>query len=127
MVADATKRPIEAVTATYFAVAAYFRLHRVIDAAQSIELKDHFDRLALDRALVQITSSERALTGEALATGEIGEEGVRAWASRRGREIDRARAAIHDIAGSGLTLSRLAVAVGLLSDLAKSPNRAGPE
>jgi glutamate dehydrogenase len=120
MVADDTKRPIEVVTGVYFSVAAYFRLHRVITAAQAIELKDHFDRLALDRALVQITSSERALTAEALATGQTGENAVQAWAEQRGREIERARAAIHGIAGSGLTLSKLAVAVGLLSDLAKS-------
>jgi glutamate dehydrogenase len=119
IVADATQQPIGAVSQTYFAMGAYFRLHRIMVAAEAIELKDHFDRLALDRALVQIASSERALTAEALATGEAGDEAVRAWTDRRGREVERARATVHDIAGSGLTLSKLAVAVGLLSDLAK--------
>jgi glutamate dehydrogenase len=120
MVADETKQPIETVTAVYFAVGAYFRLHRIVGAAQSIEIKDHFDRLALDRALVQIASSERALTAEALATGKTGEDAVHSWVGQRARKVERARTAIHDIAAGGLTLSKLAVAVGTLSDLAKS-------
>ena len=120
MVADGTSQPIETVAAVYFAVGAYFRLHRIVAAAQEIELKDHFDRLALDRALVQITSSERALTAEALATGKTGEDAVQAWIERRGRHIERVRATIHDIAGSGLTLPKLAVAVGLLADLSRT-------
>jgi glutamate dehydrogenase len=60
------------------------------------------------------------LTAEALATGKTGDAAVQAWVQQRGREIERARAAVQDIAGSGFTLSKLAVAVGLLSDLAKS-------
>jgi glutamate dehydrogenase len=119
-VADETKKPIPTVTAVHFAVAAYFRLDRLVAAAHAVELKDHFDRLALDRALAQIAASERALTAEAVATDKGGEAAVKAWLERRGRELGRVRTAIHDIAAGGLTLSKLAVAVGLLADLSKT-------
>jgi glutamate dehydrogenase len=120
LVADGTKKPIEAVTSTYFAVGAFFRLDQIGEAARKIELSDHFDRLALDRTLVEIAASQRRITAEALASGTSGDAAVRAWVERRGREVVRAHASIHEIAGSGLTLSKLAVAVGLLADLAKS-------
>jgi glutamate dehydrogenase len=120
LVADGTKKPIEAVTSTYFAASAFFRLDQIGEAARKIELSDHFDRLALDRTLVEIAASQRRITAEALASGKSGDAAVRAWVERRGREIVRAHASILEIAGSGLTLSKLAVAVGLLGDLAKS-------
>jgi hypothetical protein len=37
----------------------------------------------------------------------------------RGREVERVRASVQEIIESGLSLSKLAVAVGLLADLAK--------
>jgi glutamate dehydrogenase len=120
LVADQTKKPIQVVTAAYFSLIAYFRLDRVASAARAIELKDHFDRLALDRALAEIASSARALTAEVLTTDETEEATIQSWITRRGREIERGRTTIHDIAGSGLTLSKLTVAVGLLTDLAKT-------
>ena len=119
-VAEETKQPIERATGVYFAIGAYFRLDRIIVAANAIELADHFDRLALDRSLVDIAASQRRLTAEALGTGKTGEEAVQAWVAQRGRDIERARTSIHDIAGTGLSLSKLAVAVGLLADLAKA-------
>ncbi|MEX0591572.1 MAG: NAD-glutamate dehydrogenase [Xanthobacteraceae bacterium] len=120
VVADGTKKRIEAVTSVYFAVGAFFRLDQIAEAAHKIELSDHFDRLALDRTLVEIASSQRRITAEVLATGRAGDAAVQEWAERRGREIARVRASIHEIAGSGLTLSKLAVAVGLLADLART-------
>jgi glutamate dehydrogenase len=120
LVAARAKRPIADVTAVYFAAGAYFRLDRILSAAQSIELTDHFDRLALDRALVDIASSQRAIAASALATNKSGPEAVSAWVAARGRDIERVRGSVHEIASSGLSLSKLAVAVGLLADLAKT-------
>ena len=120
MVADATKQPIEAVTSIYFALGAFFRVDQMIEAAHKIELADHFDRLALDRRLVEIASIQRRLTAEVLATGKGGEAGVQAWVEQRGPGVARVRASIREIIRSGLTLSKLAVAVGLLADLAKN-------
>lgn len=119
-IADECKQPAEAVTAVYFAVGGYFRLDRIVQAAREIELADHFDRLAFDRALAEMASSQHRLAAEALSTGKTGEAAVAAWAERRGQEVERVRKNIHDIADSGLSLSKLAVAVGLLADFAKA-------
>ncbi|MDO8534394.1 MAG: NAD-glutamate dehydrogenase, partial [Xanthobacteraceae bacterium] len=120
LVADRTGKPVEAVTGTYFAAGSFFQLDRIIEAARTIEVSDHFDRLALDRALVEIAASTRRLTAEMLATGMAGAAAVEAWVERRRREVERVRAGIHEIAASGLTLSKLAVAVSLLADLAEN-------
>jgi glutamate dehydrogenase len=119
-VTDQTKRPIEAVTGAYFAVGAFFRLDRIVQAARGIEIADHFDRLAVDRAFVELASSQRGLTAEVLQGGLGGEAALTAWIERRGREAKRVRASVQEIASSGLSLSKLAVAVGLLADLAQN-------
>ena len=120
LIADRTKKPIAAIVATYFAAEAYFRVDRVVTAARGIVVSDYFDRLALDRALDTIGDAERRLTAAMVETGETGEAAVEAWIKPRQAEVERIRAAIHQIAGSGLTLSKLTVTASLLGDLAKN-------
>jgi len=119
LIADRTKKPIAAIVATYFAAEAYFRVDRVVTAARGIVVSDYFDRLALDRALDTIGDAERRLTAAMVETGAIGEAAVEAWVKPRQAEVERIRAAIHQIAGSGLTLSKLTVTASLLGDLAR--------
>ena len=119
LIADRTKKPIAAIAATYFAAEAYFRVDRVVTAARGIVVSDYFDRLALDRALDSIGDAERRLTAAMVETGATGEAAVEAWVKPRQAEVERIRAAIHQIAGSGLTLSKLTVAASLLGDLAR--------
>jgi glutamate dehydrogenase len=120
LVADRTKRPVAEVTATYFAAEAFFRIDRIAAAASEIKTTDYFDRLALDRALDSIGDAERRITAAMVATGASGEAAVEAWIKPRAAEIDRIRTAVHEIAGSGLTLSKLSVAASLLGDLVKN-------
>jgi glutamate dehydrogenase len=119
-VADRTKKSIAAIVATYFAAEAYFRIDRVVAAARSIVVSDYFDRLAFDRALDSIGDAERRLTAAMVETGQTGEAAVAAWIKPRQVEVERLRSAIHQIAGSGLTLSKLTVTASLLGDLAKN-------
>jgi len=119
LIADRTGKPIDMIAATYFAAEAWFRIDRVVVAARGIAVADYFDRLALDRALDAIGDAERRLTAAMVATGKSGEAAVAAWVEPRKGEVERIRASIHQIAGSGLTLSKLTVAASLLSDLAK--------
>jgi glutamate dehydrogenase len=118
-IADRTSKPIAAIAATYFAAEAFFRLDRVIAAARSVVASDYFDRLALDRALDSIGDAERRMTAAMVATGEVGAAAVEAWIAPRKAEVERIRTSIHQIAGSGLTLSKLSVAASLLGDLAE--------
>ena len=119
LVGDRTDRPVGEVAATYFAVGAYFNLDRIASAAGKIPVTDYFDRLALDRARDSIGDAERRLTAAMVGNGVAGTSAVEAWVAPRKGEVERIRGAIHEIANSGLTLSKLAVAASLLSDLVK--------
>src|SRR3954469_12952711 len=118
-VADRTDKAVQDVAATYYAAGAFFQLDRISNAARSIQVTDYFARLALDRALDSIGESERRLTAEMVGDGVTGPEAVEAWVSPRASEVERIRAAVHGIASSGLTISKLSVAASLLGDLAR--------
>jgi glutamate dehydrogenase len=86
----------------------------------NIVVTDYFDRLALDRALDLIGDAERRIGAAMIATGNAGAEAVEAWVHPRKAEVERIRGAIHEIAASGLTVSKLTVAASLLGDLGKA-------
>jgi glutamate dehydrogenase len=117
LAADRIGRPVDAVAATYFAVAAYFGIDRL--AGAEIAAADYFDRLALDRARSGIGEAERKLTAAVLADGAQGRNALQAWVEKRKGEVERVKSAIHEIAASGLTVSKLAVAASLLEDLTR--------
>ena len=119
LVADRTGKPVAEVAATYFATGAFFNLDRIASAAGKIPIADYFDRLALDRARDSIGDAERRLTAAMVSNGAAGAGAVEAWVTPRKNEVERIRGAIHEIANSGLTLSKLAVAASLLGDLVK--------
>jgi glutamate dehydrogenase len=122
LVADRTGKPVGEVAATYFAAGAFFRLDRIAGAASTIPVSDYFDRLALDRARDAIGDAERRLTAAMVGNGAAGAGAgaVEAWIAPRRNEVERIRGAIHEIANSGLTLSKLTVAASLLGDLVKN-------
>jgi len=119
LVADRSAKPVGEVTATYFATEAFFQLDRVAGAVGNIVVVDYFDRLALDRALDAIGDAERRMTAAMVGNGAAGAGAVEKWVRPRKAEVERIRTAIHEIAGSGLTLSKLSVAASLLGDLAR--------
>jgi glutamate dehydrogenase len=119
LVADRTGKPVGEVAATYFAAGSFFRLDRIVGAAAGIAVTDYFDRLALDRARDSIGDAERRLAAAMVANGAAGVGAVEAWVAPRRGEVERIRGAIFEIAGSGLTLSKLSVAASLLGELVK--------
>jgi glutamate dehydrogenase len=119
LVADRTGQKIAEVAATYFAAESFFRLDRIASAARDIKVSDYFDRLALDRALDSIGDAERRITAAMAGNGAAGAHAVESWVAERKTEVDRIRSSVHEIASSGLTLSKLSVAASLLGDLVK--------
>ena len=119
LVADRTGHDVAAVAAIYFAAESFFRLDDIARAARRIVISDYFDRLALDRALDSIGDAERRLAAAMAGNGAAGAEAVEAWIEPRRSEVDRIRSSVHEIANSGLTLSKLSVAASLLGDLVK--------
>jgi glutamate dehydrogenase len=119
LVAERTGKSVADVAATYFAASAFLRLDRVIEAARAIKVSDYFDRLALDRSLDTIGDAERRLAAAMVTTGQTGDAAVKAWVAPRQAEVERVRLQIHEIAGTGLTLSKLLVTASVLGDLVR--------
>jgi glutamate dehydrogenase len=119
LVADRSHNAVADVAVTYFAAGAYFQLDRIVAAARGIQVADYFDRLALNRALDAIGDAERRIAAEIMVNGTAGAAAVEAWVASRRDEVERVRMAVHEIAASGLTLSKLSVAASMLGDLAK--------
>jgi glutamate dehydrogenase len=119
LVADRARHAVADVAATYFAAGAYFQLDRIAAAARRVPIADYFDRLALNRALDTIGDAERRIAAEMMANGAPGNAAVDAWVAARRDDVERVRMAVHEIAASGLTLSKLSVAASMLGDLAK--------
>jgi len=119
VVADRTGQNIAEVAATYFAAETFFRLDRIARAARAIKVSDYFDRLALDRALDSIGDAERRIAAAMSGNGAYGARAVESWVAERKVVVGRIRASVHEIASSGLTLSKLSVAASLLGDLVR--------
>ncbi|MEO6014289.1 MAG: NAD-glutamate dehydrogenase [Devosia sp.] len=121
LVAERTKSPIAAAAGAFFGVLDLFGLAGVIEAGSKIVLADRFDRMALDRALANLMRAQRDLTVDVLGFGR-GEIDTRlaAWRQARPDAIDRVAQAVAGLTTGEMTVSRLSVAAGLLSDLARS-------
>ena len=119
MVAERAKRSVADVTQTYFAAEAYFQLDRVAGVLSNIPIADYFDRLALDRTLDSIGDAERRIAAAMVGNGATGAAAVEEWIKPRKAEVERLRAAMHEITNSGLTLSKLSVTASMLGDLAR--------
>jgi len=121
LVAERTKSPIAAAAGAFFGVLDLFGLSGIIDAGGRIALADRFDRMALDRALANLMRAQRDLTVDVLGfgRGEI-ETRLAAWKAARPEAIERVVGAVNALTSGEMTVSRLSVAAGLLSDLARS-------
>ncbi len=121
MVAQRSKSRTDVAATAFFGVLDLFGLAPIIEAAGKIVLPDRYDRMALDRALANLMRAQRDLTADVLTfgTGPI-DTRLAAWHQARLEAIDRAAAAVSGLTEGGITVSRLSVAAGLLSDLART-------
>ncbi len=121
LVADRSKSTISAAAGAFFGVLDLFGLAGIIETGSRIVLADKFDRMALDRALANLMRAQRDLTVDVLGfgRGEI-ETRLAAWKAARPEAIDRVVRAVAGLTGGEMSVSRLSVAAGLLSDLSRS-------
>ena len=120
LVATRTQTEVLDAGRAYFAMVDTFGLSRIVEGAASLSPPDRFDRMALDRALANLFRAQRDLTADVLATGGgMAADRLAAWRQSRGTAIERAIKAVAELTEGTLTVSRLSVAAGLLSDLAR--------
>ncbi len=103
---------------SFFAVSEAFRIPRIEEAARSITPSDYYDQLALARSTDTIGAARRGMTVAAL-TGHAGAaDPVAAWLEAGGERVARILERLQALTeGGDITVSRLSVASGLMSDL----------
>ncbi len=111
---------VELAARGYFAVLERFRLGRITELSRHVKTVDHYDRMALDRALANVMRAQRDLSMDVLRAGEgTIEKRMQAWDNALSGEISRIETMVTELTEGELTVSRLSVAAGLLSDLAR--------
>jgi glutamate dehydrogenase len=113
-VALAMGRPVPDTARVHFELGERLRIDGLAFQGAAIPTADQYDRLAIAHALAQLAAAHAAFTREAIRAGGAG-----AWYAAQGDRLDRTERTLAEAAAPGtLTLSRLLVAAGALSDLA---------
>jgi len=119
LVASMAGTGIDAAARAFFSVSEAFRIDRIESAAQAITPSDYYDGLALSRAGDTIDAARRGIAIAALTAFGGSDDPVAAWLAAGGERIGRTRERLKSLTeGGDLTVSRLSVASGLMSDLA---------
>ncbi|TYR34102.1 NAD-glutamate dehydrogenase [Mesorhizobium microcysteis] len=117
-VAEEAKAALVDAARAFFAITDAFRIGRISDAARSIQPTDYYDGLALSRATETISEARRGMAIAALSAYGKQADPVAAWLEAGGDKVARARDRLQALTEGGeLTVSRLTVASGLMSDL----------
>lgn len=120
LVSERAEISVEDAAKTYFAVLETFQLGHITEQVHTIEVKDYYDRMALDRAIANLMRAQRDITLDVLSFDSADvDTGLAAWHEARREDIERSREMVANITESTLSVSRLSVAAGLLSDLAR--------
>lgn len=109
---------IVAAAKAFFAVSEAFRIPRIEEAARSVTPPDYYDQLALSRATDTIGAARRGIAVTALTQHGTAADPVATWLEAGGERISRVRERLQALTEGGeITVSRLSVASGLMSDL----------
>jgi glutamate dehydrogenase len=119
LVARAAKADLIDAAKVFIAVSDAFRIGRIEYAARSIVTPDYYDGLALSRAVDTIGAAWRGIAVAVLQGFRKADDPVAAWLEAGGQRVAMTRARLQSLTEGGeLTVSRLSVAAGLMSDLA---------
>jgi glutamate dehydrogenase len=120
LIAERLKLSVEEAAEAFFGVFSAFELGVVIEQGRDLVLEDRYDRMALDRALANLLRGTRDLSADVLLTGSGPVRArMQAWQDARPAAIARAIEAVRDLTRGQLTVSKLSVTAGLLTDLAR--------
>jgi len=115
-VAQATKTPVADAARIYLAIGEHLHICDLAAKAAGLATPDYYDRLAVAQALNELAAAQVAFTRDAIRSGKA--DDAEAWLAAQGDRFGRVRTMLKEIAGEGpLTVARLLVAAGQLSDL----------
>ncbi len=120
---DVTKesnRSLKLAAQSYFALGESIGLDELREQAASMQLSEHWERLAVRRIVDDLYFQQRLLTQSVLHTKEQGQEAVlEAWALQHKATIDRATTLLTEMeGGGGLTAAKLSLAGSQIRELA---------
>ncbi|MFC5387299.1 NAD-glutamate dehydrogenase [Aquamicrobium segne] len=105
----------------FFAASEMLRIARIEEAASAIAPSDYYDQLALSRAIAAIDGALQGVTVAALTEHASEKEPVLAWLEAGGARVAAIRERLQQLTeGDDISVSRLSVAAGLMSDLSES-------
>jgi glutamate dehydrogenase len=114
-IAKEAKAPVAAAAQIYLAIGEHLHISELASKAAGIATPDYYDRLAVAQALNKLAAAQVAFTRSAIGSAH---GDVEAWVALQGDRFARVRTMLAQIAGEGpLTVARLLVAAGQLSDL----------
>jgi len=118
LLARTAKADLQDAAGAFFAATGAFRIGQIEDAARSIQPHDYYDGLALSQAMDTIGAARRGIAAAALTGFRGAADPVAAWIEAGGERVAAVRARLQALTeGGDVTLSRLSVASGLISDL----------
>ena len=110
-------RPVPQTARIHFEIGERLRIDDLVARGAAIPTADQYDRLAIAHALAQLAAVHAAFTREAIRAGGTG-----AWYAGQGDRLGRTERTLAEAVAPGtLTVSRLSVAAGALSELAARP------
>ncbi|MEW5420438.1 NAD-glutamate dehydrogenase [Amorphus sp. 3PC139-8] len=121
LVSEATGASLERAAEIYFAIDGRFRIGRIEELARAMVVEDYFDGLALDRARRTLAEAHRVIARKVVADAGTSEASlaVENWIAERAHEVERTLKTVTQLGETEtITVSRLAVAASLLSDVA---------
>ncbi|MCX8999516.1 NAD-glutamate dehydrogenase [Rhizobiaceae bacterium BDR2-2] len=118
-VAERTGATLLRAVETYFAISQTFRIPQLIRNGSRITATDHYEALALTHGLDQIAAARRHMVVTVLTSHANEPQPVEVWHASDRLRINRVAAELANLSDSGeISLARIAVAAGLLTDLA---------
>lgn len=106
---------------TYFDISEAFRINRIQAAAGRLQPADHYENLALGRNLDEIYEARRVIAISALKSFAHSDDPFGDWRAENHGRIGHVAEQILQLAETGeLTVAKLTVAAGMMSDLARS-------
>jgi glutamate dehydrogenase len=119
LVASAAGTTTAVAAAVYFGVGVHLRLHRIEAMARAVPAGDYYQGLALDRTLQRLAEAQRRIAVKALGAA-AGAASLGLWLAAHQEAVERVTQAVRMIVeGADPSLARVAVAAGLIADLAR--------
>ncbi|QRM53618.1 NAD-glutamate dehydrogenase [Sinorhizobium sp. BG8] len=123
-IAGATGESLLKTAQTYTGIASQLNIDRLLVAAARVPTTDSYENLALQRSLNDISAARRDLTVSVLGSRSGHKSPIAAWQEEDRERLAKIGGRLASLTEAGeATLAKIAVAAGVLSDLARDRAR----